>query len=500
MEKTPNMTPAETFNSLESNPILGKVHQQNDRVIKFQVPPSFTVPESLGTLLSPRVFTSTYFDSTHHRLGQLGMTLRKRVERGQSAWQLKIPSGEQHIELEVESGSRRIPSQLLDLLIAFFRHEEPMQIGKIRVWRTRVCVQRGQRKVAELTLDSVALMNNNKIISRFQELALQSKGGGQKHLKDLRRTLEKSGGQLKPLRPKIFQALHLSFPLQPKLLGSTTPIPEHIQGHLSNQLRQMLLHDPGTRLGRDMEALHQMRVATRRMRALLRTASPFLIPKWSKPVRREVRWIGSLLGKVRDFDVLLENFSQQFSDLPEKDRRGLTWILTTFENQRSIARAKLLEGLRSDRYLQFLDDLENSLIQIPQRPTTLTLIDVTRKSIHKLFDAIAQSHVPAHSEELHRIRILLKRSRYAIELSAPFLGKIGKSFLQQAKRTQELLGHVQDTIVGEQRILEIQTYRPPNSVRFVSGMMIERLRTIREQLYLDIPKHWKKLNKLGNKV
>lgn len=500
MKKPPTPKPQEVSPSLKAHAILGKVHQRNEREIKFEVPPRFSIPDRLGLPLTPRVFTSTYFDSTHHRLGQLGITLRKRVEKGQSLWQLKIPSGNQRIELEVQSGSRRVPAQLSDLLIAFFRNSEPHQIGKIRTWRSGICIHEGPKHVAELTLDSVALLKNNKIISRFQELELESKGGNEKTLKSLRKVLEKSGCQSKSLQPKIFQALHLPYPIQPKHIGSTAPLSERIQAHLHDQFNQMLLNDPGTRLGRDIEALHQMRVATRRMRALLRTARPFINPEWSKPLRKEIRWIGSLLGQVRDTDVLLENFKHQFQDFTQTHQRAFTWILTTFDHQRSITRAHLLEGLRSDRYLALLDHVEQSLIQLPLEPSPLTLLDVTRQSIHKLLTAIARSHLPATGKELHRIRILVKRSRYAVEVTSPFLGEAGKSYLHQAKQAQELLGLYQDTIVGEQRILELQHHRPPNSVRFLSGMMIERLRNTRERLSGEIPKHWKKLKKLGRKL
>ncbi len=84
----------------------------------------------------------------------------------------------------------------------------------------------------------------------------------------------------------------------------------------------MLIHDPGTRLGRDSEALHQMRVATRRMRAIFRSVRTFLEPEWTKKIRQEVGWIGSLLGEVRDWDVLLESLGKEYFGMNSKEERG----------------------------------------------------------------------------------------------------------------------------------------------------------------------------------
>jgi hypothetical protein len=248
----------------------GNVHQLHEREIKFHVPTRFHLPENLGIPISPRVFTSTYYDSEQHRLGQLGLTLRKRVEKGQGVWQLKIPSGDYRIELEIDSGSHHIPGQFLELLTGFFRKHEPMQLGKLRTWRTGWLLQKEGKFVAEVVLDSVALLQENKIISRFREMELELKEGKPSHLTFLRKTLQKAGAEPKALQPKIFQALQLPYPIADPQADPTASPSEHIRTKLQAQINQMLIHDPGTRLGRDIEALHQMRVATRRMRAIFR--------------------------------------------------------------------------------------------------------------------------------------------------------------------------------------------------------------------------------------
>lgn len=476
---------------------MGTIRQAPEHEIKFQVPPRFHIPEHLGPPLPPRVFTSTYFDSKQHRLGKLGLTLRKRVEGAKGIWQLKIPSGKDRIELAIESRSRRIPLLFRDLLTAFFRHEEPVQVGKLRTRRTRIGIQEGGTIIAEISRDSVALLREQKIIRRFEEIELELKEGGRSRLKPIRKALQKAGAVEKVLQPKIFQALSLPYPVMFPSANTETSPTDHIRTRLHRQFCQMLLHDPGTRLGRDSEALHQMRVATRRLRAILRATRPFFEPVWNTTLRQEIGWIGSLLGEVRDWDVLLEFFRREFSERFARDQHAFQTILRHFEESRSIARSRLLDGLRSERYLELLNLLESSLRQLPFQPDPPTIAALARKAFGKLEDFIHASETRFPSNDLHRTRILLKRARYTVELAEPFLDKSAKRFLRRAKLLQELLGEHQDAVVAEERLLAVKPRSRGTSVAFVSGAILERLRTGREEVCRRIPREWKKLHKIG---
>ena len=103
-----------------------------------------------------------------------------------------------------------------------------------------------------------------------------------------------------------------------------------LRARLREQASAVLAHDPGTRLGTDAEELHQMRVATRRLRAFLRAGRDLLDPAWSEPLREELRWLGSALGPVRDLDVLLEHLSGEVESLGEDAPAGRK-LLTTLD-------------------------------------------------------------------------------------------------------------------------------------------------------------------------
>jgi CHAD domain-containing protein len=243
-----------------------------------------------------------------------------------------------------------------------------------------------------------------------------------------------------------------------------------------------------------------MRVATRRIRAIIRAVHSFLAPEWTEPVRLEVGWIGSLLGEVRDWDVLLGSFRQNFHDFSSHEQRSFQSILNKFDDQRSMARAKLIEGLRSDRYLNLLDHVEDSLTHLPFQPSPLTIADLAKKAFHQLEDFVNTSNCLFPKPELHRTRILLKRARYALELAEPFLGKRANRFLQQAKDMQDLLGQHQDAVVAESRLLALKQHSRGAGIAYVTGLMVERLRNRQTQVYQQIPKQWEKLEKQGKKL
>ena len=477
-----------------------KIQQVVEDEIKLGIPSRFQLPPDMGEALPPRVFTSTYFDTARHRLGQLGLTLRKRIEHSHGVWQLKIPSGAVRLELEIDSGSRSIPWEFQDLLTAFFRKQEAVQLGKLRTKRKGVRIQKDNQVIAEVVQDSVALIRDTKVAHSFQELEVELQEGTAAQLKPIRKILLQAGAEEKPLQPKIFQALQLPYPLVLAFSDSSAPPTEHIRERLHSQYFQMLQHDPGTRLGRDSEALHQMRVATRRMRAIIRAVRSFLAPEWTEPIRQELGWVGALLGEVRDWDVLLEYVRQNFHDFSSQEQRSFQSILNKFEDQQSIARAKLLEGLRSDRYLNLLNQLEDSLPHLPFQPSPLTIADLAKKAFYKLQDFVNTSNHLFPKPELHRTRILLKRSRYALELAEPWLGKRAKRFLQQAKHTQDLLGQHQDAVVAESRLLALKQHSRGIAMAYVTGLMVERLRNQQAKVYQQIPEQWEKLEKQGKKL
>ena len=117
-----------------------------------------------------------------------------------------------------------------------------------------------------------------------------------------------------------------------------------MQAVLNYGWQRLVSNDPATRLG-EAEPLHQMRVATRRLRSDLRTFRSLLDPAWTDETRAELKWLGELLGAVRDADVLAERFRTSSPDLEQ----ALGPIHKALTRQRDRDFASLSEALVDSR-------------------------------------------------------------------------------------------------------------------------------------------------------
>ena len=148
-------------------------------------------------------------------------------------------------------------------------------------------------------------------------------------------------------------AAGLQIPTLPDL-GPTTLGPEPSIGALAyavlrRNMSAMLAHEAGTRLGEDIEELHDMRVATRRLRAGLGLFEGVL-PGHTRRLRNELGWLAAELGTVRDLDVQLERLEGWRDELPREDGGALADLARLLGRERDKARGNLLMCLDSDRY------------------------------------------------------------------------------------------------------------------------------------------------------
>ena len=183
---------------------------------------------------------------------------------------------------------------------------------------------------------------------------------------------------------------------------------------LERQLSELEGNETGTRAG-DPEALHKFRVATRRSRALLRPCGGV------DELQRELRWLAGVLGPVRDLDVLIEHVQELVEELGD-DRAGGEAIVAALEAQRSQARAELIAALDSERYRELLGRFRTTS-RCSQKPITTTCVSLARARAKRLQQAYAALGANPTDDELHRVRIKAKRTRYAAELAGKPLGE-----------------------------------------------------------------------------
>jgi len=448
---------------------------------KLDAPVGFRLPRLGGEPLEPRSFTSVYYDVPGASLAAAGITLRRRTEHGRSLWQLKLPADGFRLELE-EPGGLEVPESMTQLLRAHLRRGPLEQVAELRTRRSGELVAReGSR--AEVTLDEVSIMDSRRVRDRFVEIEVELRSGDPHELDLIARELREAGAKRGNETPKLFRALGL----RDAATKDDPAAVEALRSGLLEQLRAIEAHDPGTRLGRDPESLHDMRVAVRRARALFRTGRR-VIAGDMKAVESGLKELGRVLGDVRDLDVLIDRLRVEAEGLGEDDRRAFETAIDSLARERSAARERLLVALDSDLYLRLLDDLERMAQELRLSGDAATLPDLVDRQAAKLRKIAKSLPKDPPDDDLHALRKAGKRTRYAAELAGD------KKLVKRAKELQDVLGEHQDAVVAAERLRELAAAAEPDAA-FAAGRLAEREEARRLEARKRWPKAWRRLRK-----
>ena len=287
-------------------------------------------------------------------------------------------------------------------------------------------------------------------------------------------------------------------PLVPGPPLSREPGAARLHEMLEAQRVALLAHDPGVRLGDDPENLHKHRVAARRARASLRTTRKYLDAEWRRPLGAALRGLGEATGPVRDLDVVLEHVRDELKRLDETEEAAKAAILERLEDEREQARRGLLEALDGRDYRFLL-----ARLRLPPRLAegveSVPLEVLAQKEFRRLAKLVDRVGKRPDERSIHRLRIALKRARYAAELVAP-KGGGRKRFLADARIFQELLGEHQDAVVAEQRLRKATVEDVRTAAAFAAGRIAERQRARRARVQERLPAAWKRLRKSGARL
>ena len=279
---------------------------------------------------------------------------------------------------------------------------------------------------------------------------------------------------------------------------STDPGAARLRELLVDQRRALLVHDPGVRLDRDAENLHQHRVAARRTRAFVRAVRRYVDADWRRAVSDALGELGRSTGPVRDLDVLLDHVRAELTALDPRDRDAGEALVGELERVRAAARRALLDALDGDGYRLVLARL-NLPPRLAPGVEEIPLGDVARGEFRRLLRSIDKLGKRPDESAIHPLRIALKRARYAAELAAPE-GGARRRFLADARILQDLLGEHQDAIVAEQRLREVAVTDESTGAAFVAGRLAERQLQRRARVTELLPAAWKRLRKSGSRL
>ena len=218
---------------------------------------------------------------------------------------------------------------------------------------------------------------------------------------------------------------------------------------LMASVRRLFDHDAQATAGRGTEAVHQARVAVRRLRSDLRTFRELVDARWAGRLRQELRWLGGELGAVRDSDVFITRLRAAASRSGASADPALTALIASARSTRSKARARMAAALRTGRYVRLRERLAEAAraprltlaARLSARQAFPRIIKRRHKRVKRAVEALSARPSLA---SLHHVRILAKRLRYAAE-AIDGAGCDGAAQLAKAaERVQSVLGELND--------------------------------------------------------
>jgi triphosphatase len=499
----------------------------DDREIEWQFDAIDTRPverwlNAAGELVTrgeAKRFVDTYADTDDWRLYRAGYSLRLRV--GQSGTEATMKS------LSAGANGLRDRTEIVEPLPAGSLETLPASDGpvgrrvravvgphavrpkfQVRTRRRTYLVSSNGSAAAEVALDATTIPVEGREPARLLRVEVETSGGPTPDLADFVGNMRDACG-LTPASVSKFEAGLLARGLAPERtlnlgsveISSESSVEELAFAVLRQNFAALLSKEGGTRLGEDPEQLHDMRVATRRIRAAIALFEAAL-PAEVVGLREELGWLASALGAVRDLDVLIEQVEAWGRPAGGRDDRTLDAVASVLHADRDQARANLVQTLDSPRYERLLAELTAVLrhgpvaspsSRVPAVDAAPSLIKKRYRKVRKGGRRIDRTSKPA---DYHRLRIRAKRLRYALQFLAPIYGKGTRALIRRTVRLQDLLGAHQDAEVAVARFEAIVAEEGndlPPAAAFAMGEIAERYAKRKATLRRKFPKVFRRV-------
>ncbi|MCB0193133.1 MAG: CHAD domain-containing protein [Anaerolineae bacterium] len=281
---------------------------------------------------------------------------------------------------------------------------------------------------------------------------------------------------------------------------------------LAFYFESMVEHEPGTRLGEDIEALHDMRVATRRMRATFNVFGDAYKPKVIKPLLEGLKQTGRALGPVRDLDVFLEKLQHYHEALSEEGKQNLQPLIDILQTRRNKARRKMMKHLDSSAYRKFKKAVRKFVksegfgakpVILGDNPEPNQLRHVAPTLIYGTYAKVRAYETVldgAPINTLHQLRIASKRLRYTVEYLEEILGAEAKQIIEDVKTIQDHLGDLNDAAIASsivQEIINKLEKKQPKTKQDLEQIKVylQAKHDEQHELLISFPAAWERFNR-----
>lgn len=460
---------------------------------------------------------AVYFDTADLRLISAGVTLRRREGGSDAGWHLKLPAGKdsrEELRIPLERSPRRPPAELVALTRVYTRGAALAPVAELTTRRRRwVLADSTGRSLAELVDDHVSArtMGEQTTTVAWREVEVELGEHGQQKLLDrIERRLLKVGAQRAGAASKLGRLLAERLPEKPPARSrSGRSAGEVVQAYLDAQASRLRRYDPLVRRGAP-DAIHQMRVAARRMRSALQAFGRVIDRDQTRELTVELKWVAGELGGARDTEVMAERVAELLTHVPDDLKLGPIDAAVTraFERRAAEARAVGLAALDSDRYLVLHERIDALLADPPltaragrkaKRELPKSIQRAYRRVESRIAEAQRQPSGEDHDRALHETRKAAKRLRYATEAVEPTLGKPATRLTKGLKSVQSLLGEHQDAAVLRPVLRELagQAHLAGGN-GFTYGLLYAAEAARAERSEHDLASAWKRMRKRKN--
>ncbi|MER5447359.1 CYTH and CHAD domain-containing protein [Streptomyces sp. NPDC002766] len=454
---------------------------------------------------------ATYYDTADERLAAASITLRRRTGGADAGWHLKFPVAP-GVRDEIRAPlSDTLPRVLAGLIRSRVRDAELLPVVRLRSDRdVSDLVDVTGRVLAEVSVDAVHAerLTGAGGTAQWTELEVElADDGDPAFLDKVDKRLRKAGVRPSGAASKLARALTETTPKKKRRNGRPTVPPpvtagDHVLAYVREQRDTIVALDPAVR--RDTyDALHRMRVATRRMRSAFRSYAKVLDRTVTDPVGEELKWLAGELGVGRDSEVLAERLSTALDGLPRTLVAGpvRTRLRRWANARRGGSRRRLTGALDSARYLTLLDTLdalidEPPLLKAAGGKPEKVIARAVRKDFGKLAELVEQAIALDPGTErdlaLHEARKKAKRARYSAEAAVGALGDRASALVKSMKSVQTLLGDHQDSVMARLALCELSAVaHAAGEHSFTYGVLYGREEQRAAAAELALPAAWR---------
>jgi CHAD domain-containing protein len=471
----------------------------------------------------------TYFDTQDWRIFRAGYALRVRSEEGKSEATLKSLHANTGAKVDRRELNETIENDASDWngqsdgpvgsRVQAVSGSLPLQpLFEVRTSRQRYAVHapHEEQQLGEIALDETVISRpNGQPQTSLQRVEVEAKTDAHEPLQTLVDALRSNCSLEAAADNKYSQGLKsvglAPAPLpdfQPTAVDSSMRVEEVALANLRRFLSAWHQHEPAARFGDDPEALHDLRVAGRRMDAILRQFEAFL-PAAIVRIRPTIKKVMRSLGHARDLDVALLELKEFSGTLAENDRAKLLPLQDHLHAERDVARRKMLAILDSSGVQKDFDKLRAtlahpaSLLEAQPVSPLVTLSELLRARYKKVRKAADRLTADSTMDEYHAVRGRVKKLRYALETAAVLFGKPADEMVKALRRWQEKLGAQQDADVAGRRLRALAMERPrglPSETLFLMGQLAAhyhdrawKARKRHPRAYRKVRQRWKAL-------